>query len=191
MLTASQLRPGLAIRVAGTLYKVIGSEYRSGQGKMGGVTHAKVRSVETGTTRELRFRGDEVLEDIVPERRNLQFLYRDGNLCYFMDPGTYDQVAVEDAVLGRAAVFLVEQMTVPTEFVEGRPVGLVFPDIVEVRVAETTPPVHAQGGSNVWKDARLENGLMLQVPPFIGPGELIRVEVERGAYVERARSPRR
>lgn len=190
MLTASQLRPGLAIRVAGTLYKVVGSEYRSGQGKMGGVTHAKVRSVETGTTRELRFRGDEALEDVVPERRNLQFLYRDGNLCYFMDPGTYDQVAVEDAVLGRAAVFLIEQMTVPIEFVEGRPVGLVFPDIVEVRVAETAPPVHAQGGSNVWKDARLENGLMLQVPPFIGPGEVIRVEVERGLYVERARSKR-
>lgn len=191
MLTASQLRPGLAVRVAGTLYRVIGSEYRSGQGKMGGVTHVKVRSVETGTIRELRFRGDEVVEEIVPERRTLQFLYRDGNLCYFMDPDTYDQVAVEDAVLGRATVFLTEQMTVPIEFVESRPIGLVFPDIVEVRVAETAPPAHAQGGSNVWKDARLENGLMLQVPPFIGPGELIRVEVERGVYVERAKPSKR
>jgi elongation factor P len=191
MLTASQLRTGLAVRVEGTLYKVIESEYRSGQGKMGGVTHARVRSVETGTIRELRFRGDEVIEDVAPERRNLQFLYRDGNLCYFMDPCTYDQVAVEDAILGRAAVFLAEQMTVPIEFVEDRPVGLVFPDIVEVRVAETAPPAHAQGGSNVWKDARLENGVTLQVPPFIGPGALIRVEVERGVYVERAKSQKR
>jgi elongation factor P len=177
--------------VEGTLYKVMAAEYRSGQGKMGGVTHAKVRNVETGTIRELRFRGDEVLEEIVPERQNLQFLYRDGDLSYFMHPDTYEQVAIEDAVLGRAAVFLAEQMTVPIEFVEGRPIGLVFPDIVEVRVAETAPPVHTQGGSNVWKDARLENGLTLQVPPFIGPGELIRVEVERGAYVERARSQKR
>jgi elongation factor P len=108
-----------------------------------------------------------------------------------MHPDTYEQVAVEAAVLGRAAVFLTEEMTVPIEFVEGRPIGLVFPDIVDVRVAETAPAAHTQGGSNVWKDARLENGLVLQVPPFIGPGELIRVEVERGTYVERARSQKR
>jgi len=191
VLTASQLRPGIAVRVEGTLYKVIGADYRSGQGKMGGVTHAKVRNVDTGTMRELRFRGDEVIEEIVPERQNLQFLYRDGDLSYFMHPDTYEQTAVESAVLGRAAVFLAEQLTVPIEFVEGRPIGLVFPDIVEVRVAETAPAAHTQGGSNVWKDARLENGLTLQVPPFIGPGEVIRVEVERGAYVERARSQKR
>ena len=181
----------MAVRVEGILYKVIGAEYRSGQGKMGGVTHAKVRNVDTGTYRELRFRADETVEEILPERQNLQFLYRDGDLGYFMHPDTYEQVAVEAAVLGRAAVFLTEEMTVPIEFVEGRPIGLVFPDIVDVRVAETAPAAHTQGGSNVWKEARLENGLVLQLPPFIGPGELIRVEVERGTYVERARSQKR
>lgn len=191
MVTASQLRAGMAVRVEGILYKVIGAEYRSGQGKMGGVTHAKVRNVDTGTFRELRFRADETVEEILPERQNLQFLYRDGDLGYFMHPDSYEQVAVEAAVLGRAAVFLTEEMTVPIEFVEGRPIGLVFPDIVDVRVAETAPAAHTQGGSNVWKDARLENGLVLQVPPFIGPGELIRVEVERGTYVERAKSQKR
>jgi len=191
MLTASELRGGMAVRVEGTVYKVIGAEYHSGQGKMGGVTHAKLRNLDTGTVREWRFRGDEVLEQIAPERQNLQFLYRDGDLSYFMHPETFEQVPVESSVLGRAAIFLAEEMTIPVEFVAGRPVGVVFPDIVEVKVAETAPPAHTQGGSNVWKDARLENGLTLQVPPFIAPGEVIRVEVERGTYVERAKAAKR
>lgn len=191
MLTASELRGGMAVRVEGTVYKVIGAEYHSGQGKMGGVTHAKLRNLDTGTVREWRFRGDEVLEQIAPERQSLQFLYRDGDLSYFMHPETFEQVPVESSVLGRAAIFLAEEMTIPVEFVAGRPVGVVFPDIVEVKVAETAPPAHTQGGSNVWKDARLENGLTLQVPPFIAPGEVIRVEVERGTYVERAKAAKR
>jgi elongation factor P len=191
VLTASELRAGIAVRIEGTLYKVVAAEYHSGQGKMGGVAHAKLRNLDTGTMREWHFRGNEVIEDIVPERQNLQFLYRDGDLSYFMHPETFDQVPIESSVLGRASVFLTEEMTVPVEFVEGRAVGIVFPDIVEVKVAETAPPVHAQGGSNVWKDARLENGLTLQVPPFIAPGEVIRVDVERGTYVERARSAKR
>jgi len=191
MLTASELRAGMAVRVEGALYKVIGAEYHGGQGKMGGVTHAKLRNVDTGTVREWRFRSDEAIEEIAPERQNLQFLYRDGDISYFMHPGTFEQIPIENSVLGRAAIFLIEEMTVPVEFVDNRPIGLVFPDIVEVKVVETAPPAHTQGGSNVWKDARLENGLTLQVPPFIAPGETIRVDVERGAYVERAKAPKR
>jgi elongation factor P len=191
MLTASELRAGIAVRIQGVLYKVLAAEYHSGQGKMGGVTHARLRNIETGTLREWRFRGEETVEDILPERQTLQFLYREGNLCHFMHPETFEQTPIDASVLGRAAIFLEEQAMVPVEFVEGRPVGIPFPDIVEVKVADTAPPVHAQGGSNVWKQARLENGLVLQVPPFIAPGETIRVEVERGTYVERARASKR
>lgn len=191
MLTASELRPGMALRLEGTLYKVLDATYHSGQGKMGGVTHAKLRNLDTGTVREWRFRADELLEDVVPERQNLQFLYRDERLSYFMHPETFEQVEVENARIGRAVEFLQEQMMVPVEFVDGRPVSIVFPDIVEVKVTDTAPPVHAQGATNVWKEARLENGLTLMVPPFIAPGETIRVDVERLAYVERARAEKK
>lgn len=187
MLIGSELRAGMALRIQGAVYQVVGADYHGGQGKMGGVMHAKLRNVDTGTLRERSFRSDEVLEDVRPERQNLQFLYRDGDLVYFMNPETYDQVPIESRVLGRAASFLVEEMVVPVEFIDGRPIGIVFPDIVEVKVAETAPATHTQGGSNVWKEARLENGLVLQVPPFIATGDVIRVEVERGAYVERAK----
>lgn len=187
MLTGSELRAGMAVRIEGVLYRVTDATYHAGQGKMGGVMHAKLRNLETGTMRDRRFRADETVDEIVPERTNLQFLYKDDQLACFMHPETFEHVEIEVARLGRAASYLFEEMTVPVEFVGGRPIGIVFPDIVEARVAETAPAVHAQGGSNVWKDARLENGLSIQVPPFIAPGETIRVDVERGAYVERAK----
>jgi len=84
-----------------------------------------------------------------------------------------------------------EDMALPVEFVEGRPVAVVFPDIVEATVADTAPPAHTQGMDNVWKAARLENGVTLMVPPFIAPGEVVRVEVESGKYVERAKTDRK
>lgn len=191
MLLAAELRPGMAIRLDRVLYKVIAADYHAGGGKMGGVAHAKLRNIETGTMRERRFRGDEPVEDVAPERQTLQFLYREGGRCHFMDPETFEQLAIDATRIGRAAAYLAEGTTLPIEFVEGQATGVVFPDVVEVRVADTAPPVHGGAGDSVWKDARLENGVRLMVPPFIAPGELIRVEVESGAYVERAKAERK
>ncbi len=187
MLTASELRPGMALRIDGTLYKVTDAEYHGGQGKMGGVAHAKLRNLETGTLREWRFRSGEIVEEVQPERQNMQFLYKDDQASYFMHPDTFDQVPVDNEKLGRAAQFLDEGMVVPVEFIDGNPIGIVFPDIVEIKVTDTAPAVHSQGVTNVWKQAVLANGLAISVPPFISTGEMIRVEVERGVYVERAK----
>jgi elongation factor P len=191
MVPASELRAGWVVRVEGVLYKVIAAEYHAGGGKMGGVAHVKLRNMKTGTFRERRFRADELVEQVEPARQNLQFLYTDGGVSYFMHPESFEQVAIENDRLGRAVSFLKEEMTVPVEFVEGEPTGIVFPDIVEARIAQTAPPVHTQGNDNVWKEARLENGLRVMVPPFIAPGELIRVGVESGLYVERAKAEKK
>jgi elongation factor P len=191
MMPASEIRAGLALRVEGVLYKVIAADYHAGGGKMGGVTHAKLQSVETGTMRERRFRGDELVEDVAPERQALQFLYRDSDVCYFMHPETFEQSAVDAERLGRAADYLVEGTTLAVEFIEGRPTAIVFPDIVEMKVAETAPPARSAGSDNVWKPARLENGVRVMVPPFIAAGEVIRVHVESGTYAERARAEKK
>ncbi len=187
MLTAAELRSGMALRIDGTLYKVVEAEYHGGQGKMGGVAHAKLRNLGTGTMREWRFRSGEVVEQLLPERQSMQFLYKDDESCYFMHPETFDQVPVDNTRLGRAVNFLDEGMIVPVEFVDGQPIGIVFPDIVEIKVTDTAPALHSQGVTNVWKQATLANGMPISVPPFISSGELIRVEVERGVYVERAK----
>jgi elongation factor P len=191
MLPASELRSGMAVRVEGVLYKVIGADYRGGGGKMGGVTHAKLRNLETGTLREWRFRGDQVVEEVLPERQTMQFLYSDADASYFMHAESFEQVGIPHSRIGRAVHFLKEDMTLPVEFFDGQPMSLTFPDIVDTRVASTAPPVHTQGNDNVWKAAMLENGVDVMVPPFIAPGELIRVEVETGKYVERAKTDRR
>lgn len=186
MASASDLRPGMAVRLGGEPYKVIAAESRLGGGKMGGVTHTRLRNLRTGTLRDWRFRLDEPVDPIDLDRQPMQFLYAEGSTSNFMNPTTFDQVAIENALLGKAAAYLTEGATLSVEFLDGEPVGVVFPDIVEVEVAETAPPSHTQGADNIWKEARLRNGVGVKVPPFIAPGEHVRVDVEAGTYVGRA-----
>ncbi len=187
MLAASQLRGGMALRLSGEVYRVLDARFHGGGGKMGGVTHAQLRNLRTGTQREWRFRADETVETIELERRAMQFLFTEGETSTFMDPQTFEQVGVENTLIGKGVVFLTADSTLAVEFCEGRPVGVSLPEHVDVRVTETTAPAHTQGADNVWKEARLENGLKILVPPFIAPGELIRVSVADAAYVERAK----
>lgn len=186
MIVASQLRGGMALRVEGELYKILEADYHAGGGKMGGVVHAKMRNMRTGTLWERRFRGDEKLEDLALERQTMQFLYSDADHCYFMNPNTFEQVEVPRKVIGPAEKFLQPEMRVPVEFFESEAVSIIFPDIVEQKVAATAPPAHSQQDST-WKTATLENGLEIMVPQFIETGEVVRVEVETGKYVERAK----
>jgi elongation factor P len=188
MRTGSELRPRMTLRVDGALCRVVSAEYHGGQGKMGGVMHAKLQDLHTGKERERRFRAEEAVEELQPDRQSLQFLYSEGPVSTFMNPQTYEQFAIDGARLGKAAAWLTEETVVPVEFVDGEPLGIVFPEIAEGRVAETAAPYHTPGTDNVWKEARLENGVTVMVPPFIDAGETIRVDVESGRYVERAKA---
>ncbi len=191
MVLASQLRAGMAIRHDGQTFKVLAAEYHPGQGKMGGVTHARLRNLSTGTLWEHSFRSDLKLEDLAVEKQPMDFLYSDEDQCYFMNPDTYEQVSIGIRVVGeQQARFLKPEMRVPVEFVEGRPVSVLFPDIVEVQVADTAPPVHAQQDST-WKSAQLDNGVEIQVPQFIKTGDVIRLDLNNLKYMERARSDRK
>ncbi|HEX9188123.1 MAG TPA: hypothetical protein VGB87_13680 [Vicinamibacteria bacterium] len=187
MRTGSELRPRMTLRVDGALVRVVSAEYHGGQGKMGGVMHAKLRDLRTGKERERRFRAEEAVEEIAPDRLGLQFLYSEGSLSTFMNPQTFEQVAIDAERLGKAAAWLTEETVVPVEMVDGEPVGIVFPEIAEGRVAATAAPYHTPGTDNVWKEARLKNGVTVMVPPFIDVGEWVRVDVETSRYVERAK----
>jgi len=186
MVTASQLRVGMAVRFEGQLYKVVACEYHPGQGKMGGASHARLKNLATGTYWEHSFRAELKLETVPVEKRSLEFLYSDADQCYFMDPGTYEQAGIPIAVVGQQAKFLEPQMKLTVEFIEERPVSVLFPDILEVRIADTAPPAHAQADS-AWKPARLENGVEIMAPQFIKAGDLIRLDVENLKYVDRAK----
>lgn len=187
MRTGSELRPRMTLRVDGALCRVLSADYHGGQGKMGGVMHAKLRDLHTGKERERRFRAEEAVEEVQPDRQSLQFLYAEGPVSTFMDPGTYEQVSIDSERLGKAAAWLTGDAVVPVELVDGEPLSIVFPEIAEGRVAETAAPYHTPGTDNVWKEAKLENGVAVMVPPFIDVGEAIRVDVETSLYVERAK----
>jgi elongation factor P len=186
MIVASQLRAGMAIRWEGQAYKVIACEYHPGQGQMGGAARARLKNLSTGTLWEHSYRAELKLEDLPVERQSMDFLYENAGECYFMNPETYEQISISSAVVGPQTKFLLPEMQLQVESVEGRPISVLFPDILTVRVADTAPPVHVQQDST-WKAARLENGVEVMVPQFIKSGDAIRLDVEHLKYMDRAK----
>jgi elongation factor P len=187
MVTASQLRAGMAIRFENQPYRVLIADYHPGQGKMGGTTHARLKNLDTGTLWEHSFRADLKLEELEVEKQPLDYLYEDGGNCFFMNPQTYDQVAVPASLIGPQAALLQPEMRLSVEFVESRPVSVEFPDVLEVRVEDTAPPSHQQVDS-VWKPAQIQNGIEIMVPQFIKKGDAIRLDVANMKYMDRAKT---
>ncbi len=186
MITASQLRAGLVIRFEGQLYKVLMADYHPGQGKMGGVAHCRLKNLATATLWEHSFRADLKLEEAEAEKTPMDFLYEDAGECTFMNPETFEQITLPASLIGPQAQLLQPQMRVQIEFVEGSPISVVLPDVLEVRVDDTAPPSHQQVDS-VWKPARLANGVEIMVPQFIKTGEVIRLDVANMKYMDRAK----
>ena len=190
MVLASDLAKGMVVRVQGEVYRVLEVESKAAIAKLGGVVKAELSNLRTGNLWEARFRPQERLEDLAVERYLMEFLFRDGDTCTFMNPNSYEQVEVPSQMLGPAVNFLQSGDTVPVEFFGGQPISALVPDILEARVADTTPPTHSQQDS-AWKEATLENGVVIRVPLFIAPGENVRVEVRTGRYVERGHTDRK
>jgi len=187
MVIASELRVGMVVRIEGEIYRVLEVESRAGAAKMGGVVKTKLSNVRSVRLWEPHFRLQERLEDLELERHLMEFLFADGDSCTFMNPDTYEQIEIPNSVLGLGRAFLRSGMELPVEFFNGEPISVVWPDIAEARVSDTAPASHSQQES-AWKEAILENGMSVRVPLFIAPGELVRVEVKTGRYVERARA---
>lgn len=187
MVMASQLRAGMVLKTGNDLLKVVESQYHVGQGKMPGSVHSKLQNITSGTIKDVRFRPEEKLEETQLQRRNLEYLYSDADSATFMDPDTYEQLPIPLESIGPAQKFLRAEMEIPVEFFAGSPVSIVFPVIAEAKVAMTADPVHQQQ-DNTYKEATLENGLELLVPQFVRPGEIVRVEVASGKYVDRVRA---
>ncbi|MGO4880271.1 MAG: translation elongation factor P [Bryobacteraceae bacterium] len=186
MVLASQIRTGMAILFENQTYRVVAAEYHPGQGKMGGVAHTRLQNVETGTFRELNLCAELKLQELPVERRALEFLYADGDQCYFMNPETFEQTEIARTVMGPRAAFLEAGMRLGVEFVNGRPVHVVVPDTIEVRIEDTAPAAHQQADST-FKPAKLANGVEVMVPQFVKAGDVIRLDLENMRYMDRAR----
>ena len=190
MISAAELAQGMVVRVEGQIYRVLGAEAKAAAAKLGGVVKAELRNVSTGRLWEARFRPQERVDDLEITRRNMEFLFRDGENCTFMDSATFEQVELPSAMLGSAADLLQSGATVPVEFFEGKPISAVLPEIVEARVTRTAPPSHSPQDS-AWKEAMLENGVSIRVPLFIAQDETVRVDLRTGRYMERVHNERK
>ena len=186
MVVASQLRSGMAIAVEGQPYKLVSAEYHPGQGKMGGATHARLQNLKTGTYWETNFRAELKFEELPLERKHMEFLYRDEATFYFMDPVSGDQAEVPANLLGPRGEFLAPEMRLSVEFLADQPVSVIFPDQLEIKVADTSPSIHGQG-DNTWKDAELDNGVHVMVPQFIQNGDVIRIDMTSTKYMDRVK----
>jgi elongation factor P len=183
---AADLRAGIVLRFEGDFYRIVESSFHAGGGQLGGVVHSKLVNLRTRGTIDRRFRPDDRIDAIELDRARWQFVYADGDDLYFMNPDTYEQVPVARASLGAAAAFIRPGMDVAIESFEGRPLHVVLPDAIELRVVETAEPMH-QRDTNAMKSAQLENGMDVLVPLFIKTGDRIRIDTASGRYLERAR----
>lgn len=186
MVTASDLKPGMGLRIDRRIYKVIEVEARAGAAKMAGTVHTRLSNVRSGRLWDQNFRPLERLDDVELEKRMLEFLYSDGSNCVFQRLDNFEQVEFPSSGVGLAEKYLQAGAEVEAEFFEGEPVSLVLPETFEARVKSTAPPARSQQDSGR-KEATLENGVTIQVPLFVATGEWVSVDLKTGRYVERVR----
>jgi elongation factor P len=147
----------------------------------------KMRNLLDGTQTEMRFRSSDDVEKVALESKQMQYLYNDADGHHFMDTSSYEQIRLDDEQVGDAKNYIVPDSVVTMECFEGAPIGIELPPMVELRVVETDPGIKDATASAQRKPARMETGLLVQVPSFIEQDELIRVSTTDGSYSERAK----
>ena len=182
---ATQLRPGMIIKHNNDLHSVFSVEHRT-PGNLRAFIQAKLRNLRTGAMFEHRFRSPDPIDRIVVDEIDMEFLYNDGDDYYFMNTESYEQTHLKRDTLGDAVEYLTPNLQIKVEFYDNKPVGIELPQTVELTVVETEPGLKSATASSVTKPAKLETGLVVQVPPFINEGEKIRVDTAEGAYLSRA-----
>jgi elongation factor P len=185
MIYPNNFRYGLVIRVEGQLYTITGFTHVK-PGKGGAYVRTKLKRLSDGNVIERTFRSEEKIEDIRLENRNMQYLYQDGDLLYFMDNESYEQMPLSADNLGDAINFLVEGSTITVQFLENKPISVELPPAVILEIERTDPGVRGDTATGATKPATLKTGFVLNVPLFINEGDSIKVDTRSGEYLERA-----
>jgi elongation factor P len=184
MIVVSELRAGVIFEENGNLLQVLSYEHiKMGRGSAN--IKVKVKNLRSGSTTEKSFINGAKVNDVSVLKRDYQYLYKDGENAYFMNPQTFEQISVPLKVID-GDEFLKEGDTYSISSLEEEPLSVNLPPKVVLAVVETAPGVKGNSATNVFKDAVLENGLTTKVPPFIKAGDKVRVDTRTGAYTEKA-----
>ncbi|HAV22947.1 MAG: elongation factor P [Ignavibacteria bacterium GWA2_55_11] len=184
MATTNDFRVGMVIRFNGELHRIEEYIHRT-PGNLRAFVQAKLRNLRSGRITETRYRSGEEVEEVRLEQKEFQFLYHDGASYQFMDKESYEQMPVEDKVLGEGAKFLKEGETVELFLVGNDVISAELPFKVELKVVETVPGVKGDTASSTLKPATLETGANVNVPLFVNEGDVIRIDTRTGQYLER------
>jgi len=185
MISSTQMRPGMVVKFNNELFSVFSVVHRT-PGNLRGFVQARMRNLRNGNMIEHRFSSEDRVERAMLDEQQMEYLYDDGEFYYFMNTTNYEQMHLTKDILGDGVNYLVPQLKVNVEFYEGKPISVELPATVEFTVVETEPGLKGASVSNVTKAAKMETGLVVQVPAFIVEGEKIRVNTAEGTYQERA-----
>jgi elongation factor P len=183
---ASEMRKGQTVEIDGKLYAIVDYQHVK-LGKGGAVYQTKLKSLTDGTIQNVRLRSEETVEEAYLDKRTYEYLYSSGSDHILMDTETYDQIILDDDAFGDGPKYLKPNTQLQVSMYEGRPLIVALPNTVDLEVNDTPPGIKGATATNQSKPATLETGLVVQVPPFIGVGDIIRVDTRTGEYVTRVK----
>jgi elongation factor P len=185
MIVVTELRAGTIFEENGSLLQVLSYEHiKMGRGSAN--IKVKVKNLRSGTTTEKSFINGAKVNDVLVFKRDLQYLYKDSDNAYFMNPQTFEQIEIPLKLMGNDVYYLKEGDSFNISFLDKEALSINLPPKMVFKVFETAPGVKGNSATNVFKDAVLENGLTAKVPLFIKTGDRVRIDTRTGAYTEKA-----
>jgi len=185
MVSAGDFRKGVTIEFDGSVYNIVDFQHVK-PGKGAAFVRTKIKNVMTGAVLERTFNPTDKVQRAVIETKDMEYLYSDGTFYYFMDNENYEQLPLEFGQVEDALPYLKENMVAVIRFFKGSAFSVMPPNFVELEVVETDPGFKGDTATNVTKPAKMETGLMLDVPLFINLGDKLRIDTRTGEYMERA-----
>ncbi len=186
MLSAGDFRNGVTFEMDGQVMQVVEFQHVK-PGKGSAFVRTKMRNVITGSVVETTFNPSDKFEEAFVERRNMEYLYNDGDLYYFMDTETYEQIPISKDVLTDSFRFVKDNMVCKVLSYKGNVFGVEPPTFIDLEITETDPGFRGDTATNVLKPATLETGAVIKVPLFLSVGDKVRVDTRTGEYLERAK----
>ena len=183
---ATQIRRGMVIVFEGDPCRIVEFRHHT-PGNLRAMVQAKLKNLRTGSSFEHRFRAADSIDPASMETHDLEFLYQGGDTYHFMNTENYDQLEMDDETLGDYAQWMQPGMKIQAEYYDGRPVGIKLPNSLVLEVVDTAPVMKTATKTASTKPAKLENGVTVNVPEFVGTGDKVKVNPSTGEYQERAK----
>jgi elongation factor P len=184
-INATRLKKGMLVKIGADLFRVLELQHVT-PGNLRGFVRIKFRNIRNGSLSDQKLRSEDTLDRAVLDEREMQYLYKDGESFHFMDTTSFDQLHIDAEALGDSVDYLIPDALIKVEFYGDEPVGIELPPTVDLVVEDTAPGIKGATASNQIKPARLETGLVVNVPPFVNNGDKVRVSTETGEYLSRA-----